>query len=382
MIIISPGLSEAIIAPREGQGPGVAPHIPQHEPRPSVIPARWPEPPGSDPEPPVLQEPLGIGVAEPVVPECEQIPFLAGTEGRGSEETPGPSGSSSAAGSRALVEQVEPLHVDFLQLRQFIHCIRPQSDPFVRVDRVDTEFAAAEPDGHDAPESEFAQRALEVAAKRRRRRCGKTLGFIIGVCRPGHAIHGCHQKSLQALGRSLEQPHDVAGGADAGQVTGAVSGMSAKVPRLDRWVQTLELVRTHSSYNQLASLAESASVGSSLTPGGDSSPQVAKQMIFAMSEVLSQVDRVMMKKAIKTSISIDKTADYFLLYCRTLTPYGLYDFLGGVEGDVAGDVAAETAAMLKILRRMCTRPEGHRSVDAASIYNHESDRFDSVACSN
>ena len=198
----------------------------------------------------------------------------------------------------------------------------------------------------------------------------------------GHAIHGCHQKSLQALGRSLEQPHDVAGGADAGQVTGAVSGMSAKVPRLDRWVQTLELVRTHSSYNQLASLAESASVGSSLTPGGDSSPQVAKQMIFAMSEVLSQVDRVMMKKAIKTSISIDKTADYFLLYCRTLTPYGLYDFLGGVEGDVAGDVAAETAAMLKILRRMCTRPEGHRSVDAASIYNHESDRFDSVACSN
>ena len=194
----------------------------------------------------------------------------------------------------------------------------------------------------------------------------------------GHAGHSCHLKSIEAIGRSLQQP-DVAGGDDAVQVTGAVSGLSTKVPRLDRWVQSLELVRTYSSYNQLASLAESASVGSSLTPGGDSSPQVAKQLIFAMSEVLSQVDRVMMRKSVKTSISIDKTADYLLLYCRTLTPYGLYDFLGGIEGDVTGDVAAETAAMLKILRRMSTRPEGHRSADGPSMYNHDSDRFDSVA---
>ena len=89
-----------------------------------------------NPKPCHTAPPQPHGVAEPVVPEREQIPFLAETEGRGQEETPRPSGSaSSAAGSRDLVEQVQPLHVDFLQLWQFIHRIRPRSGPYVRADR-------------------------------------------------------------------------------------------------------------------------------------------------------------------------------------------------------------------------------------------------------
>ena len=198
----------------------------------------------------------------------------------------------------------------------------------------------------------------------------------------GHAKHSCHLSSLEALARSVQQPVPAAGeDVVVETVSGAVSGISDKVPRLDRWVQALELVRTAASYSQMGSLADTASVGSALTPGGDDSRKVAKNLIFSMSQTLSQVDRYMMKKAIKTSISIDKTGEYLLLYCRTLTPYGLYDFLGGVQGDVTGEIPAVSAAMLQILRRMCTRPDGRRKADDSCIYSHDSDKFDGAACS-
>ena len=193
----------------------------------------------------------------------------------------------------------------------------------------------------------------------------------------GHAKHSCHLKSLEAGAKAVQSPEVDTG--DTEMVSGAVSGVSDKVPRLDRWVQALELVRTHSSYSQMGSLADSASVGSALAPGGDDSRSTAKKLIFAMSETLSQVDRSMMKKAIKTSISIDKTGAELLLYCRCLTPFGLYDFLGGVQGDVTGDITAVTDGMLQILRRMCTRPEGQRTAEDHCIYTRDSDKFDSAA---
>ena len=90
------------------------------------------------------------------------------------------------------------------------------------------------------------------------------------------------------------------------------------VPRLDRWVQALQLAKSGAAYDEFPQLVFSQSVGSGLVPGADSSAQCARKMIFCMSEVQSAVDRDLLDTAVKSSIAIDKTSDCLLLCCRCL----------------------------------------------------------------
>ncbi|CAE7033689.1 unnamed protein product [Symbiodinium sp. CCMP2592] len=146
-------------------------------------------------------------------------------------------------------------------------------------------------------------------------------------------------------------------------VAGAISGLTDKVPRLDRWVQALELVRTYGSFAQFEGQVAAGSVGSALAPGGDSSSPVARQLIRAMAEVLRQIDRRMLSRVVQSSISIDKTADMMLLYVRLLVPEGIYDFLGSVRGDTLSDVEAIGSALEAALQQMCTSATGEFDQD-------------------
>ena len=191
-----------------------------------------------------------------------------------------------------------------------------------------------------------------------------------------HAQHGCHAKAVELLREVTAEtgPQEL-----EAAVAGPVSGLSDKLPRLDRWVQALELVKQRGAYEQFSGLVQSQAVGSSLVPGGDDSPHVARRLIFSMAEVISQRDREILKQAIASSIAIDKTKDWLLLYIRVLVKQGIYDMLGGIQGDTGGDVPAVTAALNSILKRMCTEPKGRRASNG-SVYEHEEDRFREDAC--
>ena len=201
---------------------------------------------------------------------------------------------------------------------------------------------------------------------------GKLKASEIKLCRlKEHARGSCHIKALQAL-------------ADVGQVEdvdepkaldfGVVSGLSEDIPRLDRWVASLTLVQDNKAYQDLASEVASASIASSLTPGGDSSERLARQMVACMAADLSKQDRKMMKAAVKTSISFDKSDETLLVYCRTLSKYGIYDFLLGLEAGIGPLPLDAIGALEKILQRACTEPRGKR--EGACIFSGSEDHFD------
>ena len=192
-----------------------------------------------------------------------------------------------------------------------------------------------------------------------------------------HASHPIHQKALVALGKAaLGEREAEQGDTDmANVITGAISGLSDAVPRLDRWVQALQLVKQCSAYEQFPELVPSQAVGSSLEPGGDSGAKMARKLIFCMAEALAQTERRVLRKAVASSIAIDKTGDSMILYIRVLVKQGLYDFLGGIAGQTVGDVPAVAAALRQMLRDLCTVPVGHRK-EGDNIYRHAEDEFD------
>ena len=180
-----------------------------------------------------------------------------------------------------------------------------------------------------------------------------------------HANHQCHTNAVAALANlAVPGSREDDRAEEPMPVAGAISGLTDKVPRLDRWVQALELVRTYSSFAQFEGQVAAGSVGSALAPGGDSSSQVARQLIAAMAEMLRQIDRRMLSRVVQSSISIDKTADIMLLYIRLLVPEGIYDFLGAVRGDTLSDVEAIGSALEAALKRMCSSATGEFDQDA------------------
>ena len=193
-----------------------------------------------------------------------------------------------------------------------------------------------------------------------------------------HAQKSCHAKALACLDNrtsttGAEEKDEV----DTG-VSGVVSGLTDKVPRLDRWVQALTLVKQGAAYEQFAELVRSQAVGSSLAPGGDDSTHIARRLVYSMAEVLSEQDRKILSSAVASSISIDKTGDWMLLYIRVLVKDGIYDCLGGIHGDTVGDVPKVAEALNRILKQMFTVPLGRR-LSNACVYEHEDDKFKKAA---
>ena len=83
----------------------------------------------------------------------------------------------------------------------------------------------------------------------------------------------------------------------------------------------------------------------------------------------------MMRKAIKTSISLDKSQDTMLVYCRTLTKHGVYDFLLGLEGETGAEPADAIGAIQNVLDRSCTVCVGRR--DKGKAHSGPGDTLDS-----
>ena len=101
----------------------------------------------------------------------------------------------------------------------------------------------------------------------------------------------------------------------ANVITGAISGLSDTVPRLHRWVQALQLVKQCTAYDKFLEVVRCQPVGSSLEAGGDSGAKMARKLIFCMAEALGQTE---LRKAVASSIAIDKTGDSMILYIRVL----------------------------------------------------------------
>ncbi|CAE7401950.1 unnamed protein product [Symbiodinium sp. CCMP2592] len=192
----------------------------------------------------------------------------------------------------------------------------------------------------------------------------------------GHGDSQIHRKSLETWAAS----HAVEPGTSCAEESaqppksqGLVSGISDSVPRLDRWVQALELVAACKSYGQFAAHVDAQTVGSALEPGGDTSEHVARRLIFSMAEVLNEKDRAIMKDSAFASVAIDKTRDIFLVYARVLTHAGsLYDFLLGIA-ECLPDVDSGAEALQQIIRRACTRAVGQRK--GGLLYTHPEDKF-------
>ena len=189
-----------------------------------------------------------------------------------------------------------------------------------------------------------------------------------------HASSQTHVKSFEHWSKSLlGSGHEQAEGHDRATAEGLVSGISDKIPRLDRFVQALDLVASScKSYAQFRAHIDAQSVGSALEAGGDYSEHAARRMIFCMSEVLCERDRAMMSKTIFSSIAIDKTQDILLLYARLLTPEGLYDCLIGCR-ETLPDVQTTSDALQELIKKACTQPVACRKDGA--LYEHPEDSF-------
>ena len=198
---------------------------------------------------------------------------------------------------------------------------------------------------------------------------GKCAISEIKLCKfKDHGKGDGHMKALQKMAAAI-LPEEDAPALDFG----AVSGLSEDVPRLDRWVAALTLVEESKPYQALVADAAASSVGGGLRPGGDCSQRVARQMIASMAADLSKQDRKMMKAAVKSSISFDKSNETLLVYCRVLSKHGIYDFLLGLEGDVGPNPDDAIRATQNIMKRACTEPQGKRP--QANAYSGPEDHF-------
>jgi hypothetical protein len=147
-------------------------------------------------------------------------------------------------------------------------------------------------------------------------------------------------------------------GDDSLEEPGVVSGISADVPRIERFLAALELVKTSAAYDQFPSLVASR-IDVSLPSGKyykDDSPEVARQLVLSMAEPLRAVDRSVFRRAVSSSVGIDKTMDTLLMLGRTLVPEGIYDFLVGIEGGAGAEVGDAFTAMENIMKRACSMP--------------------------
>ena len=194
--------------------------------------------------------------------------------------------------------------------------------------------------------------------------------------------HCKYKKHLAALQQIQNEENEPAEPSEMPGSRGVVSGLSDDVPRLDTWVNTLNGVLTRASFSS----ADTASVcNSMLGSGKDASRTVTRQILQCAQTPLNEEDRYHMRHAVMASLAIDKGDEYLVVYARTLSKHGLYDFLVGIDSDTAADSDCPDAArkVLQALKRVLTRACVVRGTGRrTSCYSGEDDAVDPATLDN
>ena len=166
-----------------------------------------------------------------------------------------------------------------------------------------------------------------------------------------------HAKSLKAF------EDEAAGGghpmANPNADMGALSGVHDRVPRIDSFVHAVGVVVGYSSFSDLQRRAQQ-DITSCLARGSDDSRQSARKLLACVAQPFYEIDRKVMRRAVCSSIAVDKSGDELLMYGRCLIREGLYDFLVGTESNVGHEISDTMAAITAIIKRAVTVPRGRR----------------------
>ena len=173
-----------------------------------------------------------------------------------------------------------------------------------------------------------------------------------------------HQKSKshQEALKKLEEDTTAQPRSSEGDTVGIVSGRSLGGPRVDKWVSALDLLLCRAGFQRQGGHAASQAVGSAMKPGGDGSSTVVKKMLECLRYNLDALDLRYMKESVASSIAVDKGDEHLVVYARCLHPFGIYDFLVGIDDNAVPDTWSEadaSRAVLKALKaiveRACTK---------------------------
>ena len=210
-----------------------------------------------------------------------------------------------------------------------------------------------------------------------------------------HAAGKCHRQALQELQSCVQIPQAIADGVNGGAPEpelddgpmGVVSTLNAAVPRLDRWVEVLELLADRVGYAR----QKTKSKLGGLLPGGDgdSSARVCRQMYQCLRGPLDDKDLQCIRRAKACSLAIDKGDGHLVVYCRMVGPFGIYECLLGIDSDceayssenAAGNVQPDASrAVLEGLKRVCERACTVRAqCRREQLYKSDKDALDEQA---
>ena len=171
-----------------------------------------------------------------------------------------------------------------------------------------------------------------------------------------------HDAALKKLRDSVAQPKPAVDLATA--VEGQVSGLSSQVPRVDRFVAVATSIINYDTYASYQERVQQLGVHSSLEVGGKGSKSEFKQILACLDGPLQDRNRRVMKRAICSSIALDKSADNFILIARMLIPEGIFDCILGLQTDVGPDVADAAQAIRNIAERATIRHVSSRDPKA------------------
>lgn len=179
-----------------------------------------------------------------------------------------------------------------------------------------------------------------------------------------------HLGSLAALAAQAQQVR--------GQMSddvGAVSGISADVPRLDRFVLAADVVAGACTMEDFGRLLGAHDVGSALPETADRSRKVFRQILISLAEPLRQQNVEVLRHTRRASIALDERHQVMLVMCRCLTPTGLWDIMLGLDRDFGYGPRAVASAVRRILQRACTLRHGRRDISNAE-FTAPTDEFD------
>ena len=189
-----------------------------------------------------------------------------------------------------------------------------------------------------------------------------------------HATRDAHVRSLELFQKQwhnqAENPQE--------DLQGLVSGIGEDVPRLDRYLAAAGVVADHGSYLSYERRIETQGVASGLETGGKGNQSEARKILASLAGPLNEATLKAMKRAICSSIALDKSADILLVIGRLLLPEGVYDCILGLEMDVGPQTTDIKAALQSVLQRACVLERGPRR--EGSIYASEEDSVDQVGC--
>jgi len=180
------------------------------------------------------------------------------------------------------------------------------------------------------------------------------------------AVRKLHQRAAAAA-EQQEQLQSASG-------VGRLSGISADVPRLDRFVAAATMLANGDSFASFTALVRAHELTSALPESGDNGRALARKLVYALAEPLRKSNLDVLSTTIKASVALDERDQVLLVTARCLTPTGLWDILLGLDRDFGFGGEAVAAAVRKVLRRACTRRIGRR--ESMDSDESPSDMFD------